>query len=306
MNNLIKEKIMIPSWKLIIHDTKIKKFYFLPWVLSIIFLTFLLVYQFIYTYVVLFWNKDKALNTILEFFHYFFDIKYCIEIIIICVIFLIAYFLLSPIFEWWLIKYIANKDKNIQLTISETFSLWLYNFLPLFEYNNIFNELKLISILNFYLFTLRFLGIEYLNIISYFYIIIFFFATILNILFIYSKYEMLIESKGIFEALWMSSKITLLNLRKTIKIYFLIFILNLRVVFNFIIFLAFPIIMVIAITLITSQIYKILAIIILSLLFIAFILFLWYLTSVLEIFIKAVWYYAYKTWKENIKKLKEI
>ncbi len=150
MNNIIKDKIIIPSWNIIKEDNKIKRFYFIPWLLSIIFLTFLLVYQFIYTYVILFWKKEKAFEIILNFFHS----DYLVESIIAFVIFLLIYFILSPIFEWWLIKYIYNKDKNIKLSCTDVFSLWLYKFLPVFEYNNIFSEFKFISIVNFYLFTL--------------------------------------------------------------------------------------------------------------------------------------------------------
>lgn len=302
MNNIIKNKIIIPSWNLIKEDNKIKKFYLLPWLLSIIFLTFLLVYQFIYTYVVLFWKKEQALIVILQFFHS----DYLVESIVAFLIFLIIYFILSPIFEWWLIKYIDNKNKGIFLSKSEIFTLWLCQFLPIFEYNNIFSEFKFISIINFYLFTLRFLWIEYIKIITYFYIVIFVFSTILNILFIYTKYEIILENKWVFESIWISSKITILNIKNTIKLYFLIFILNLKIFFNFLIFLSFPIIIAIAVLLITSKIFLILTIWILSILFLFFIIILGYLTAVLDIFITSIWYYAHKEWKENMAKLKEI
>ncbi len=63
MNNDIKEKIILPARKTIRDDSKIKKFYIFPWLLSIIFLTALLVYQAIYTYVVIFWNnQDEVLK----------------------------------------------------------------------------------------------------------------------------------------------------------------------------------------------------------------------------------------------------
>jgi len=302
MSNIIKDKIIIPSWDIIKEDNKIKKFYFFPWLLSIIFLTFLLVYQFIYTWVVLFWKKEEALVVVLKFFHS----NYLIETVIAFIIFLIIYFILTPIFEWGLIKYIDNRNKDIKMSCSEVFSLWLYKFLPVFEYNNIFSEFKFISILNFYLFTLRFLWIEYIDKISYWYLIIFVFSTILNVLFVYSKYEIVVGNKWIFESIWLSSKIALLNIKNTIKLYFLMLVLNIRVIFNFLIFLSFPIIMAVAVLLITSKIFLILAIWILSILFIFFIAILWYLTAVLEIFTTSIWYYAYKEWKENIEKLKEM
>jgi len=46
-----KKGIIIPSWKTIALDSKVKKFYFLPGILGVIFLTVVLVYQTVYTYV---------------------------------------------------------------------------------------------------------------------------------------------------------------------------------------------------------------------------------------------------------------
>lgn len=296
MPKLLKENIIIPAWNIIKDDNKIKKFYILPWLLSIIFLTVLLVYQSIYTYVELFWKKEEALVIILKFFHS----DYIVEILISAIVFIIIYFLLTPIFEWWLIKYIDWKNNNKEMSKSETFGQWLYCFFPLFEYNNIFSEFKIISILNWYLFTIRFIWVDYIAAISYTFIILLILWIILNILFSYSKYIIILDKKPIFKAIWISSKIAILNFRRTIRLYFLMFFLNLRVIFNFIIFLSFPIIMVLAVWLITTKVFLILAITILSILFIIFILALWYLTAVLEIFKTSIWYYAYQEWKVKL------
>lgn len=297
MNNDLKEKIILPARKIIKEDTKIKKFYLLPWLLSIIFLTCLLVYQSIYTYVVIFWNKDETLKKLLMFL----ESDYWIEAIIIWVMFLITYFILTPIFEWWLIKYIDFKNKWDPIWSSEAFWQWLYKFLPLFEYNNIFSEFKIISILNFYLFSIRFIWIEFIKIINYTFIIVLIIWIILNILFVYSKYSIVLNNKNVFEAIWESSKIAILNLKKTTKLYFLIFFLNLRVVINFIIFLFFPIMIFIVIWLITTKFLLLIAITILWIIFISLILAIWYLTAVLEVFKTSIWYYAYIEWRKYLE-----
>lgn len=294
MSKLLKDKIILPAWELIKEDIKIKKFYLLPWLLSILFLTVLLVYQTIYTYVILFWKKEEALVIILKFF----QSDYIIEVLISSIIFLIIYFLLIPIFEWWLIKYIDSKNNNKEISTSEAFWQWLYNFFPIFEYNNLFSEFKIISIINWFLFTLRFIWIEYIAMLSYIFSILLLLGLFLNILFAYTKYIIILEKLPIFKSIWISSKITILNIRRTTKLYFLMLFLNMRVIFNFIIFLSFPIIIVIAIWLITTKIFLFMAIFILIVLFILFILALWYLTAVLEVFTTAIWYYAYKEGKK--------
>jgi len=297
MTKLLKENIIIPAWDSVKNDTRIKKFYLFPWLLSIIFLTVLLVYQSIYTYVEIFWKKEEALVIILKFFHS----DYALEIITWSIIFILIYFLCTPIFEWGLIKYINKKDTWENLTSSEALWEWLYRFLPIFEYNNIFSEFKIISILNWYLFTIRFIWVDYINIISYIFLVLLFLWIFINIILSYSKYIIIIENKWVFEAIWASAKITILNLKRTVKLYFLMFFLNIRVIFNFIIFLIFPIIIVVVVWLISSKIFLILAMTILIWLFILFIFALGYLTAVLEVFKTTIWYFAYKEWKKKIE-----
>ncbi|MDD2907877.1 MAG: hypothetical protein PHH98_04520 [Candidatus Gracilibacteria bacterium] len=297
MNNDLKEKIILPARKIIRDDHKIKKFYIFPGLLSIIFLTFLLVYQSIYTYVVIFGNKDETLKKLL----YFLESDYGFEAIVVGITFIIVYTLAIPIFEGGLIKYIDFKNKGNSIGSSEAFGQGLYNFLPLFEYNNIFSEFKIMSILNFYLFMIRFIGIEFIMIINYIFIFIFILGLILNILFVYSKYSIVLNSKNVFESIGESSKISILNLKKTIKLYFLIFFLNLRVIINFIIFLFFPIMIFVVIGLITTKFLLIIALTILSIIFIGLILALGYLTAVLEVFKTSLWYYAYIEGKKHLE-----
>lgn len=298
MNNELKNNVILPAWEIIKEDSKIKKFYLFPWLLSIIFLTLILVYQSIYTYVKIFWHNEKEVfDKILTFL----ESDYWFEAIIILIIFIVVYFLSTPIFEWWLIKYIDSKIKWKPLSSSEALWEWLYKFLPIFEYNNMFSEFKIISIINSYLFMIRFIWIEYIKTINYIFLIMFFLWLIINILFSYSKYPIVLHNKWVFESIWESAKIAILNPRKTIKLYFLIFFLNLRVVINFVIFLLFPIIIVAAIWFITTKFLLIIAISILSIIFIILIFILWYITAVLDVFKTALWYFAYNEWKKRLE-----
>ena len=301
MNNVIKDKIILPAWTIIKDNTSIKKYYLFPGLMSIIFLTFLLVYQSIYTYVEIFWKKEEALLLILDFFHN----DYIMEIIIWAIIFLFIYFITLPMFEWWLIQYIDHKEKKDDITWSEAFWMWIYKFFPVFEYNNLFSEFKFMSILNAFLFTIRFIGIQYINALTIIFIIVLLLSVIINILFAYSKYFIVLENQKVFPAIWKSIKVAIINIKNTTKLYLLMFILNIRVILNFIIFLSFPIIISAAIIYISSQIFLIVMLIILTILFIIAIYILWYLTAVLEIFKTAVWYYAYKHWIEKAKKIEE-
>ena len=159
MNIDTKNDIILPAWELIKNDNKVKKMYFLPWTLSIIFLSILLAYQSIYTYTILADKKEETLEKILNFVHS----TYILEFIIFAIIFIILYVLIIPIFEWALIKYIEKKDKLWNAKISEALSIGLYKFSPIFKYNNLFSEFKFLSIVNWYLFILRFFEFHYMN-----------------------------------------------------------------------------------------------------------------------------------------------
>ncbi len=301
MENNPKNKIIKQAWYLIKDDINIKKLYFLPGLLSIIFLTILLVYQSIYTYVVIFHQKQKALEIILNFFHS----QYALTIIIAFFIFLLIYFLITPIFEWACIKYIFYKSEKKDISIWEALSLWIYKFSPLFKYWNLFSEFKFLSVFNGYLFTIRFFDWKYIKQITYAFLILWLISIILNIFIIYSKYIIVIENKKVFESVSKSFKLAIITFYTTLKLYLLMFILNIRVIINFLVFLLFPITIISLIWIITSKIFLSITIIILSIIFIIFVLFLWFLTWTLEVFKNAIWFFAYKNAIIKLNKLED-
>lgn len=307
MQNNIKDEIIKKAWEITNKDLKIKKYYFIPWVFSIIFLSIIFVYQFIYTYVELLNYKQEALVILLNFFHN----EYFLEIVIWLLIFFLVYLIITPIFEWALISYINEKHKNIyendseddEIEFKNSIWVWIYKFLPFFEYSNIFSQFKFISLVNVYLFCLRFVWIDYAFILNYIFILLFIISTIINILFAYSKFEIILNNKKAIQSIASSTKLALLNIYLTTKMYIFIFILNTRIFINFIAFLLFPIIIILAITYITTKIFLIITIIFLGIIFILTILFLWYLSSVMEIFKTSIWFYTYLEAKKNQEKM---
>lgn len=296
MNKNFNENILTPSIEMIRSGKKIKLFYFFPALCSTVFMSVLLVYQVIYTYVVLLEKKDKAFELILTFFHS----NYLIETVISVTVFVLLYMMIIPVFEWALIRYIhLNHDGKA----SRSDSIWfgLFRFYPLFEFNNTFNMFKFISIINGFLFTLRFLGVEYLSWLTTFFFIAFIFSIIINILTAYARYEIVLENKGVFEAIGISSQIALLNIKTTIQLYIFMFFMNIKVVINFMVFLVFPVLWAFLAGFISSQIFTTIAFFVLGFLFIVFILILGYFTAVLDVFRTTIWYHAYIQGKKKLK-----
>lgn len=292
MEESFARNILNPTLKLIREDLKAKRFYFFPWLLSVIFISVLLVYQVVYTYSILLWKSDMATEFILSLFHS----AYITELLIVAAIFSTCYVLLVPVFEWWLIRYI---DKSMTWEASRSDSIWhgIMRFAPLFEFNNIFNMFKLMSIINWFLFSLRFLGIEYISVLSIIFFIAFLFSILINILTAYARYEIILENKWVFEAIWVSSQLALLNIKTTIKLYILMFIMNLKVIINFAVFLIFPLLSAFILWFLSSQIFITITFIILGITFLFLIALLWYIASVLEVFTTSIWYNAYREWK---------
>ncbi len=297
----IKKDIIYPSWKLINEDIKLKKVFFFPGLFSIIFAFFILAYQTIYTYVVFFHKKQEALSVIINFF----ESKYFFQVLIIFLIFLILYIFLIPIFEWWLIKYIDSKAKWDKPAIWDLIWFWINNFLKIFEFSNLSSELKFLAILNIYLFLIRWFKWTHIKELTIWVLIFFIFATILNILFIYTKYEIVLEKKWVIWAIEKSKEMAILNFVMTLKIYLFMFLLNIRILINFIVILFFPILVSFLFISSLGIFLKYLSIIILLIVFIWILVILWYLSWVLDIFKTSIWYYAYKKSKQKVEYIKK-
>ncbi len=290
--------ILQPSLELIRNDAKLKKFYFFPGFFSMLFLSLIFTYQWIYTYVELLWNKDQALEIILSFLHS----SYIIEILIVIAVIFLIYIIVMPIFEGALIRYIDQR-RNGSASCSESLWVGMFRFYPLLEFNSIVSIFKFISLINAYLFSLRLLWLEYISILNIFFIVIFLFSCVINTLLAYARFEIILENKSTFESIGISTKISLIHIKTTLKLYFMMFLLNIRVILNFILFILFPLLALSITSYVGSLIFTTILLVILWWVFLFFILALWYLAWVLEIFTKAMWYKSYKIGKEKLKNI---
>lgn len=297
MNDNIKKNIIQKAWDIIHEDNKIKKFYFFPGLISIIFLTIILVYQTIYTYVEIFHQEDKALRVILSAFHSW----YITEILIWFWTFFLLYMILTPLYESTLISYISKKqESDTEVSLSDSFWNWLYRFLPILEFWNIFSQFRFMSILNMYLFCLRFIWLEYIWYLTLSFCFLLIISTVVNILFAYARFEIVLNNKKALESITESIKIAILNIWSTTKLYFYMFLVNIRIIINFFVFLLFPFFIATAITYISTKVFLIITVIILSIIFFVLILILWYLGWVFEILKTSIRYFAYIEWKKKI------
>jgi len=274
----------------------LKKFNFFPSLLSTVYLSCIILYQLAFTYVYIFKLKDQFFALVIQWVHtsYFWQVTgaLCIGIIL--------YILTVPIAEGGLISLIAKKqEEDFELTKSTGWfgygiSRGLMNFLPIFELTNSLSLFKLLSIITFYIFLLRVFGKEYFTGITIFMSIYLGFAFLINILFSYARFFVIFEKKKTLEALSLSVRMTIDNLSITFHLYFTLLLVYIRTVITAIIFIIFPFIVSGLFTYVTMPLLQMISLVVLAILFLVLLVFISHLNSVLEIFVEAIWYNAYK------------
>lgn|GEM_PF-2000307 len=105
---LLKEEIILPAWELVTHESLIKKFNFLPSLLSTIYLGLIILYQIAFSYVYIFRLKDQFFALVIELVHK----SYFIEILVVLGCAVVLYILITPIAEIGLLSLIEKKTND--------------------------------------------------------------------------------------------------------------------------------------------------------------------------------------------------
>ncbi len=290
----MREEIVMPAWKLSSESVTIKKFNFLPSLLATAYLSFIILYQVAWSYVYLFKMKDQFFSYVIEFAHS----SYFIETLVVIGAFFVLYLIVTPIAEGGLIYLISHKDsgEGWDRPFGRALSAGLKNFLPIFEANNLLSPFKLLSIITFYLFLLRFFGKEYAVVTSAVAATYLAFSFFINILFAYTRFFIVFEGDKAFSAMGKSVRMALDNLEVTFRLYFTLLLVYVRTILTVIAFIVFPLAISAVLTYVTVAFVKIIAIGLISVMVLFFLGFVSHLNSVLEIFVEALWYRA---WKDN-------
>jgi hypothetical protein len=127
------------------------------------------------------------------------------------------------------------------------------------------------------------------------------FAFLVNILFSYARFFIIFENKKALESLSLSVRMALTNLEITFHLYFTLLLVYIRTFVTALIFIVFPFIISALFTYVTISLLQIISIGILSVLFIALLIFISHLNSVVEIFVEAIWYNAYRENKKHFE-----
>lgn len=153
---------------------------------------------------------------------------------------------------------------------------------------------KLLSIITFTIFLIRIFGKGYTGAILIVAGVYFLLACIVNMLSGYAKCYVVLERKSAGKSVTASVGMALESISMTSRIYFSLLFVYVRTIIVAMIVLVFPFVASGILAYITLPILQGIALGILALALFVFLIFASHLSSVLEIFIEAVWYYAYK------------
>ena len=127
------------------------------------------------------------------------------------------------------------------------------------------------------------------------------FSFLINILFSYARFFIIFDNKKALEALSFSVNMALNNLSITFHLYFTLLLVYIRTFITATIFIIFPFIISGLFTYITTSWIQMVSVTLILLLFLVLLIFISHLNSVLEIFVEAIWYNAYKENKKHFE-----
>ena len=287
----MQENIVAPAWKIASESVTIKKFNFFPSLLSTIYLSFIVLYQVSWAYVYLFHLKDQFFSLVIQFVH----TSYFIETVVTVAVLFLLYLLVTPIAEGGLVGLIAKKDSGDPWKSPYLYGIlvgWKH-FLPIFEAHNLLSPFKLLSVITFYLFSLRIFGADYATVISLVFSAYLAFSALVNVLFAYTRFFIVVHDYRAFEAMAASLRMSLDHLSVTFRLYVTLLLVYVRTLLTVAAFVVFPFIISAILTYVTVAAVKIVAVTVTAVIVAAFLGLVSHVNSVLEIFVEALWYRAF-------------
>jgi hypothetical protein len=296
----MRESIIEPAWQLTENSTALKRFNFLPSLISTLYLSLILAYQIIFAYINLYGGSSQVFATLYAFV----DQQWFWGFVVVVSGLLVLYIFLVPFAKIGLISLIEGTIANHpeHQSLSYAISQGMLHFLPTFHFNALLSMFKLLSITTFYLALLRIMGTS--NIIPITIVVGGFFgmALVVNMLGIYSSYCIIFEKKKAYAAFSLSTFYAIKNIGITLRLYLSLMLVYIRTFIAAGLMLVFPLAISAVFTYITSQWFTYLTIGVVSVLFVVIIVFISHLNSVVEIFVEAMWYHTYQVCRANATK----
>ena len=208
-------------------------------------------------------------------------------IIILIALILVGYFITPPVFKGTLITALHN-IKNDQ-PLKGSMEVGIRNFFPIFEFSLLTGAFSITTLLTEANFILRWWGEKVLLVALTFLLFIAMVGLIINFLFTYTEYFIVLQKKPLIRSIMDSSILVVANLRKTILVFVLMLLIGARIILNVLLVLLIPMLVVFLMTYFATFFSSGLGLVLIGLFGLTILIVSSYLLGLFQIFATAVW-----------------
>lgn len=210
-----------------------------------------------------------------------------IVLVILSIIFMFGYVIFPPMFRGVMIHAVNRIRKNQDITGSVESGIG--HFFPMFEYGILTGAFGITTLFTESSLILRWWGQDAFFIALPFFFFVAIIGFIINFLFTYSEYYIILEEKGVIQSIKESSILVLANLRRTFLVFALLLLIAARTILNVLLVLLIPMLVVAVSTFFATKFLTLIAFVIVGLLSLIILLISAYLLGLFNIFTTAVW-----------------
>ncbi|MBN1258929.1 hypothetical protein JXA05_04200 [Candidatus Peregrinibacteria bacterium] len=214
-----------------------------------------------------------------------------LTLVLVSVFFLIGYTIIPPIFRGTLIHAIM-KIKDYE-PIEGSVEVGVRRFFPLFEFGLLTGSFSIITLFTEGSFVVRWWGVNIFLVILPILLFVVMVGLIINFLFAYAEYFIVLDNKRLIESIKESAVLVLSNLRKTFLIFMLMLLISARIILNVILVLLIPSLVILLTGWFASSFWSVVGVVLISIFSVAILLVSSYLLGLFHVFATAVWVLTY-------------
>lgn len=223
-----------------------------------------------------------------------------ILLIIFAALFFAGYTLSPPVFKGALINALY-KIKNYE-SIDGSFEVGVRRFFVLFEFGVVTGAFSITTLFTESSFILRWWGENVFFVTLPILLFIAMAGLIINFLFTYSEYFIVLEGRGLMKSMSESSVLVIGNLRKTFLVFILMLLIGARIILNVLLVLLIPMLVVFLTTYLASIFLTTFGFIMIGLFALIVLIISAYLLGLFQVFATAVWVLTFSQLTEKNQK----
>jgi len=187
-------------------------------------------------------EEGSALKDVIGFMWDFINthLTWTVPMIVIAAIFGVLYFLFPTLARAASLQMIARNRSGQEASIGTGLKYGIMSFLQLFEYHMIIKTFSFFSLLTEMSFVVRNLGPVLFKLLLPVFLIMIIISFALTLLFTYTDFFIVIDSKGVFDSMKASAKLVVLSWKHTFLITILMILIGVRIFIQAIMVFAIP------------------------------------------------------------------